>query len=492
MFIDRKTTRRTGVLTAAAAGVALLAWGQTAPAAAAPMPESFSGLVEQVSPAVVTITAEKHVEQAAEQLPFGGRGGQGSPFEEFFRRFGTPHGPQGGPAPRGGKAVGLGSGFIIDGDDGYVVTNNHVIDGAENIRIALSDGTSLDAELIGTDPKTDIALLQVESDEDLPEVRFGDSDALKVGDWVMAVGNPFGLGGTVTAGIVSARGRAIGNDPLDDFIQTDAAINKGNSGGPMFDTDGSVMGVNTAIYSPNGGSVGIGFAVPANVAKPVIEQLKENGSVSRGWLGVNIQPVTPEIAEAMGLDTESGALISNVSADTPAAGAGLKAGDVITGVDEQPVEELRDLPRMIAGHKPGETVTLSVLRNGDSESVTVELGKLPTQQQVAEAAPEQDIEGKGELGLALAPLTDEVRQRLGLAEDLEGAVVARVDPTGPAAEKGLRQGDVITRVNGDDVTSPKAVVDAVSQAKDGDRKSVLLLIQRDDTSLFVPVPLRNV
>ncbi|WP_404384591.1 DegQ family serine endoprotease [Caenispirillum salinarum] len=484
----RAKTRRAALLLAAA-GASLVAVGQTA--AAAPMPETFSPLVEKVSPAVVTITAEKAVRQATNEL--SERYGRGSPFEEFFRRFGHPEAPQ-GPRGPGGKSVGLGSGFIIDGDDGYVVTNNHVIDGADSVSIQLTDGTTLDAEVIGTDAKTDIALLKVESAEDLPFVSFGDSDGLKVGDWVMAVGNPFGLGGTVTAGIVSARGRAIGNDPLDDFIQTDAAINKGNSGGPMFSTDGAVMGVNTAIYSPNGGSVGIGFAVPANVAKPVIAQLKENGEVRRGWLGVSIQPVTPEIAEAMDLseDATQGALISQVTDDTPAMGAGMKAGDVITAVDGQPVAEMRDLPRMIAAYKPGDTVDLTVLRDGKEKSLSVELGRLPTQQVAsAEGDGQGSIEGKGELGLALAPVTPELAEQLGLDADAEGAVIAQVDPTGPAAERGLRQGDVIVKANGSTVANPQDVINAVSAAKKAEKDSVLLLVRRDGGEIFVPVKLRS-
>lgn len=480
-------SRRVALLLAAA-GTSMMVLGQSA--MAAPMPESFSALVDRVSPAVVTITAEKAVTQAADTLTE--RFGRGSPFEEFFRRFGHPENPR-APHGREGKAVGLGSGFIIDGDDGYVVTNTHVVSGADAVSIQLSDGTTLDAEIIGTDPKTDIALLKVESDRDLPYVSFGDSDELKVGDWVMAVGNPFGLGGTVTAGIVSARGRAIGNDPLDDFIQTDASINKGNSGGPMFSTDGAVMGINTAIYSPNGGSVGIGFAVPSNVAKPVIAQLKENGAVRRGWLGVSIQPVTPDIADAMelGNDTTGGALVAQVSGGTPAMSAGLAAGDVITAVDGDPVKEMRDLPRMIAAREPGDTVDLTVIRDGAEKTVAVTLGTLPGSQMASADEAPGSIEGKGELGLALAPVTPDMRQRLGLPDATQGAIVAQVDPTGPAAGKGLRQGDLIVRANGAPVSSPKDVIDAVSAAKQADKSTILLLIRRDNTDLFVPVTLRS-
>ncbi|SOE00129.1 DegQ family serine endoprotease [Caenispirillum bisanense] len=483
-----RTTGRSVARFAAAAGVGLIAWTQVA--VAAPMPESLSGLVDEVSPAVVTITAEKTVTLAeagageGPGMPFP----PGSPLEKFFRQFGGPGMGPGVPEGRGGHAVGLGSGFLI-GADGYVVTNNHVIDGAEDVHIALTDGTTLDAEIVGTDPKTDLALLKVTSDKDLPYVEFGDSDTLKVGDWVMAVGNPFGLGGTVTAGIVSARGRAIGNSPLDDFIQTDASINKGNSGGPMFDMSGKVVGVNSAIYSPNGGSVGIGFAVPAAVAKPVIAQLKENGHVTRGWLGVQIQPVTPEIAEAMGIDATKGALVSSVGGDTPAGKAGVETGDVITAVNGEKIAQLRDLPRIIAAHKPGDEVTLGILRGGDTQTVAVDLGTMPDEPQVAAAEP--GIAGKGELGLALAPLDEALRNQLGLDGSVKGAVVANVDPTGPAAERGVRQGDVITRVGSTSVESPKDVIAAVGEAKKQDKKSVLLLVQRDSQTIFVPVPLRS-
>lgn len=480
---------------AAVAGAGLIAWTQVA--IAAPMPESLSSLVDEVSPAVVTITAEKAITPAAAESEGGVGPGPGpgmpfppgSPFEKFFRQFGGPGVEPGVPQGRGGHAVGLGSGFLI-GADGYVVTNNHVVEGAEDVHIALTDGTTLDADVIGTDPKTDLALLKVESDKALPYVEFGDSDTLRVGDWVMAVGNPFGLGGTVTAGIVSARGRALGNSPLDDFIQTDASINKGNSGGPMFDMSGKVVGVNSAIYSPNGGSVGIGFAVPAAVAKPVIAQLKENGHVTRGWLGVQIQPVTPEIAEALGIDGTKGALVAGVMDETPAGRSGVKSGDLITAVNGQPIEQLRDLPRIIAGHKPGDTVKLAIQRDGDGRTVAVELGTMPDEPQVASAAP-RGVEDKGGLGLALAPLDKQTRDQLGLDGSVEGALVMDVDPAGPAAERGVRQGDIITRVGSTKVASPKDVVDAVSAARKEDRKSVLLLVQREGQSIFVPVQLRT-
>ncbi len=475
------------VKAALTAGAGLIVWMQAA--AAAPMPDSLSGLVERVSPAVVTITAEKApaaVGQGSEAIP-GLPFPPGSPLEEFFRRFGLPDGMPGVPHGRGGPSVGLGSGFVIDGD-GHVVTNNHVIDGAENVSIALTDGTTLKARVIGADDKTDLALLKVDSDRPLPFVEFGDSDALKVGDWVMAVGNPFGLGGTVTAGIVSARGRALGNGPLDDFIQTDAAINKGNSGGPMFDLDGKVMGVNTAIYSPNGGSVGIGFAVPSNVAKPVIAQLKASGHVTRGWLGVNIQPVTPEIAEALGLPATKGVLVADVVADGPAAAAKLRSGDVITAVDGATVEQLRDLPRLIAAGTPGQPVRLTILRDGDSRAVSVTLGTMPGGEAVA-SAPAAATPGQDTLGLALAPLDDAARRQLGLEAGERGVVVTAVDPRGPAAERGLRRGDLITRVGATDVASPHEVSGAIAAAREEARKSVLFLVRRDGQTLFVPVPL---
>jgi serine protease Do len=451
------------------------------------LPGSFSSLVKQVSPAVVTITAEKTV-QADQQIeipdfPFNAP--PGSPFGELFRHFKNP---RSGSPESGGHMVALGSGFIIDAS-GYVVTNNHVIEGAQNISIALSDGQQLDAELVGADDKTDIALLKVKSDKPLPAVSFGDSDGLDVGDWVVAVGNPFGLGGTVTAGIVSARGRDIRSGPFDDFIQTDASINKGNSGGPMFAADGTVMGINTAIYSPNGGSVGIGFAIPANVARPVIDQLKANGTVERGWLGVTIQPVTKDMAEALGVDADSGALVAEVNDGSPADKAGLASGDVITMVNDQAIAQPRDLSRLIAAQKPGSSAEVVVLRDGDSKTLDVTLGRMPGSSQVASAGGSA-TEG-AHLGLALRDLDPKSRQQLGLDDTADGALVAAVDPQGPAAERGIQAGDVIRQVDRKAVHSAQDVVDRMKKIDHDKETSVLLLVTRDGHNLFVAVPVKD-
>jgi serine protease Do len=443
------------------------------------LPGSFSALVKQVSPAVVTITAEKTVavdNRLQQQInPF-----ENTPFGDLFRHFRD----QRGAPEQGGHMVALGSGFIID-SSGYVVTNNHVIEGAENISIALSTGEHLDAELIGADDKTDIALLKVKADHDLPAVSFGDSDKLEVGDWVVAVGNPFGLGGTVTAGIVSARGRNIQSGPFDDFIQTDASINKGNSGGPMFSATGEVMGINTAIYSPNGGSVGIGFAIPAAVAKPVIEQLKAHGNVERGWLGVTIQQITDDMASALKLPNTHGALVAEVGADSPAQTAGLLSGDVITAVNDQAVEQMHDLPRLIAAQKPGSSTRLTIIRDGASKTVKVTVGEMP-KSPTTEASAAAD---GGHLGLALGPLDAASRNQLGLDENVDGALVTAVDPQGPAAQA-IKPGDVIRQVNRVGVHSPQDVVEKIRALVKDKTPSVLLLVTRKGHDLFVAVPLK--
>ncbi|MEK9662025.1 MAG: DegQ family serine endoprotease [Alphaproteobacteria bacterium] len=452
-------------------------------AASAALPaEGFADLVEKVSPAVVNISTTQKVAAAP-----GGEGGdampfpKGSPFEDFFRNFGDRYNQS---APQQAPAQALGSGFIVDAD-GYVVTNNHVIEQASKVRVNLSDGRSFDARVIGTDPKTDLALLRIKADKDLPYVSFGDSDAVRVGHPVVAVGNPFGLGGTVTAGIVSARGRNINAGPYDDFLQTDAAINRGNSGGPMFNADGEVIGINTAIFSPTGGSVGIGFAIPSNLAGDVIAQIKEHGSVERGWLGVQIQPVTPEIAEALGLDEAHGALVAAVTPDSPAAEAGLERGDVIVGFDGREVGDMQDLPRMVAAVRAGTEVEVAIRRDGDTLERDVTIGKLAADKVAMAPARDSDETRSEKLGATLSALTDEARQALGLAEDVEGVVVTGVDPQGPAAEKGLRPGDVIEQVDGRKVGKPADVTAAVEDRKS--EKAVLLLVNREGNALFVGI-----
>ncbi|WP_029009809.1 DegQ family serine endoprotease [Azospirillum halopraeferens] len=476
--------------TVLAGGTALATAQPTAPAAiTAPLPPSFAPLVERVQPAVVTITARREATPAAERraapsLPFP----PGSPFEEFFRRFGAPFGEPDAPQPprgRGGSAVG--SGFVIDGE-GHVVTNNHVIDGATAIAVTLTDGTELPATVVGRDPKTDLALLKVTGDRTLPYLAFGDSDGTRVGDWVVAVGNPFGLGGSVTTGIVSARGRHINAGPYDDFIQTDAAINRGNSGGPMFNLAGEVIGINTAIYSPNGGSVGIGFAIPSNLARTVIAQLKESGRVERGWLGVRIQEVTPELGQALGLGEARGALLADVTADSPAARAGLRQGDVVLRFDGKPVGEVRDLSRAVAEARPDSTAEVVVSRDGREQALSVRVGAMPGEERVA-AAPDGSGDAATDTvkGLRLAALDRNARAGLGLDDGVTGVVVAGLEDG--AGETTLRPGDVIVRVGDRSVATPADVASTVAEAEKAGRKAVLLLINRRGTESFVALRL---
>jgi len=367
----------TGGLLGAAALAGLLFAAE--PASAALAPDSFADLAAKVTPAVVNIAATETVSNSQEQMsqmPFDFP--EGSPFEQFFKQFRDQQHNNGRQ-----RAQALGSGFIVD-PAGYVVTNNHVIDNADKIQVTLADGREFPAKLVGTDEKTDLALLKIESDKPLPAVSFGDSDKARVGDWVLAVGNPFGLGGSVTTGIISARGRDIHNGPFDDFLQIDASINQGNSGGPTFDMDGSVIGVNSAIATPNGGSVGIGFAIPANLAKPVIAELREHGRVERGWLGVRIQEVTPDLAQAMGLNESAGALVADVDPDGPANGK-LKAGDVILAFNGEPIEKLRDLPRLVAAAPATQTANLDVWRDNKRQTVAVEIGRMKNDAEVASA-----------------------------------------------------------------------------------------------------------
>jgi serine protease Do len=450
-------------------------------------PQSFSGLAKKLLPTVVNISTTQTVEgregPQIPQLP------PGSPFEDFFKDFFDRNGPQ----QRSRRATSLGSGFIID-NKGHIVTNNHVIQDADEIHVILHDDTRLKATLVGRDPKTDLAVLKVEDADgvDLPQTEFGDSDKMEVGDWVIAIGNPFGLGGTVTAGIISARGRDINSGPYDDYLQTDASINRGTSGGPTFNMDGEVIGVNTAIFSPTGGSVGIGFAIPSSVAKPVIRQLIKNGEVRRGWLGVHIQSVTDEIAESLGLDEAAGAMIASVVPDGPAAAADFKPGDVILEFGGVEVPEMRRLPKIVADIEPGETVDAIVWRDGKRVTVSVEVGHLkeePTQVASAPAkeksgAREQEIE---QLGLNVAGISDAMREKYKLSEDVKGVVVTGVDADGPAAEKGLQPGDRIIQVSQEDVTEPADVKRKVEQAKSQGRKSVLLRVQSERGLRFVAI-----
>ncbi len=466
---------------AAAIALALFA---ASPAFAAPAPESFAPLAEKVTPAVVNISSVHQGKDGPQpQLPF--EVPKGSPFEEFFRQFG-------GPGQRPHQVMGLGSGFIID-PEGYVVTNNHVIDEASGIKVTLSDGKQYDAKLLGADPQTDLALLKIDATDKLPAIEWGDSDALKVGDWVIAVGNPFGLGGSVTVGIVSARSRDIQAGPFDDFLQVDASINQGNSGGPTFDLEGRVIGINTAIASPNGGSVGIGFAIPSNLARPIIEQLRETGQVERGWLGVQVQAVTPELASALGLDAPKGALVSDVIPDSPAERAGLKQGDVILGFGSREVEEMRELPRIVAETPAEKQVELRIWREGREVSERVTIAR--QDQRARQLALGEDSDAatgaaflSQTLGATLAPLTDELRQRYRIDEEANGVVVTGIEPGGIAAEQALREGDVIVSVNQEQVGSPEEVEKlAKAAAKDEKKSALLLLVHRGGNQLFVGV-----
>ncbi|WP_026870505.1 DegQ family serine endoprotease [Inquilinus limosus] len=462
-------------------------------------PGSFAGLVRQVIPAVVNVSTTEHpsAAQMADEDEGGGRMRQfppGSPFDEFFKRFFDEQQP-GRRGPRGGGGGGdsdqvihgAGSGFIID-PAGYIVTNNHVVKDADNITVTLNDGTVIPAKVVGTDEKTDLALLKVDTDKKLTAVEWGDSDAAQVGDWVIAVGNPFGLGGSVTAGIVSARGRDLHSGPFDDFLQIDAPINRGNSGGPSFDISGKVIGINSAIYSPSGGSVGIGFAIPSNLAKTVIAQIREHGSVQRGWLGVQIQQVTPEMADALGLDKARGALVADVQDDSPALKAGLHQGDVITSYDGKPVNQLSDLPRLVADTAAGKTVPVEVMRNGKTETISVDIAKLPDSQQVA-SAEESGPAVDDQLGLSLSALTPKVRREYSVPDDVEGVLVTGIREDGPARETGVGPGDVIVRVGSEAVKTPSEVAKQVKAAKEADRNAVMLLINRQGDQRFVALKL---
>jgi len=463
-------------------------------------PDSFADLAERLLPAVVNISTTQVVKQRQSQkrqapMP---QFPPGSPFEDFFKDFfeRQERGEGGeGTHPRQRKATSLGSGFIVD-PDGIVITNNHVIAEADEITVILTDGTRLEAELIGKDPKTDIAVLKVKSDKKLPYVEFGSSRKARVGDWVMAIGNPFGLGGSVTAGIISARARNINAGPYDDFIQTDASINRGNSGGPLFNMDGKVIGINTAIFSPTGGSVGIGFSVPSDMAKAVVSQLREYGRTRRGWLGVRIQPVSDEIAESLGLDEAKGALVAGVLDNGPALAAGIEPGDVILKFDGKIVPHVRQLPRIVAETVIGKDIEVEVWRKGRIEKLMVQVGELDEKEELVASAPSTDKDdvqtSKVEaLGMTLSSITDDLRKRYEVLEGVAGVVVTGVETDSAAAEKGIRPGDIIVEVGQEEVSSPTEVVNKVSAVQASKRKSVLILIQRAEDLRFVALRLKE-
>jgi serine protease Do len=468
-----------------------------APAAAvtgSALPVSFADMIEKVSPAVVNIRVTAGVSATPARMePREFHGPKDMPefFRRFFgdefgkrfggefgKRFGGDHGRRSGQH----RMRGMGSGFIID-KGGYIVTNDHVVRGAEKILVTLKDEEQYEATLIGRDRKTDLALIKIEADRDLPFVPFGNSDAARVGDWVVAVGNPFGLDHTVTAGIISARGRAIGNGPYDDFLQIDAPINKGNSGGPAFNLRGEVIGVNTAIFSPTGGSIGIGFAIPSSLAQEVIADLKENGTVERGWLGVNIQGVNKDMAASLNLDKARGAIVSRVVPDSPAADAGLEQGDVILAVDGRPVRTVRDLPRLIAGIEGGTSAKLTVWRGGKEKTVRVRIGRMPESMRLS--GGEAEVQG-----MRLSGLDPAVRRTYGIGDDIAGVAVIGVAADSWAAKKGLAAGDVIVSVGNARVSSPADVAAEIGRARKTRQKAVLLLVNREAQERFVALPLK--
>jgi serine protease Do len=455
-------------------------------------PVGFADIVAKVKPAVISVRIKVSAEPALlqdnrddeqRQIPVQ----PGSPLDKFFQQFGDQFGRQSGShAPqRHDTITGEGSGFFISAD-GYAVTNNHVVNRAKSVQITTDDGTVYTAKVVGTDPKTDLALIKVDGNKDFPFVKFAER-APQVGDWVVAVGNPFGLGGTVTAGIVSARGRDIGAGPYDDYVQIDAPINKGNSGGPAFDVDGKVIGVNTAIFSPSGGSVGIGFDIPADTAKLVVAQLKENGHVTRGWLGVQIQPVTADIADSLGLKKAAGAMVDEPQSGSPAAKAGIQSGDVITAVNGAPVKDARELARAIGTMAPDTPVKLDIVRNSEPRTITVTLAQMPNEQRATADNSDgaKPTSGVPHLGLQLAPASE-----VSGAGD-KGVVITAVEPDGPAAEQGLETGNVILEVSGKPVANAGDVRKALSEAKSQGKHQILIRAKMGDATRFVALPLGN-
>lgn len=466
-------------------------------ASAHAQPPSFEDLIEDLLPTVVnvssTVKLSDEIQSPVPQLP------PGSPFEDFFKDFFDQYGGSAPMLPENQSS--LGSGFVIDADKGLIVTNHHVIKNAEEIKVILHDDTSLSAELVGSDEKTDLALLRVKTDRKLAAAKWGNSDEAKIGSWVLAIGNPFGLGGTITAGIVSARQRDIGAGAYDDFIQTDASINRGNSGGPMFNTKGEVIGINTAIFSPSGGSVGIGFATPSNLARPVIEQLEKYGTTRRGWLGVRIQEVTAEIAEGLGLKESRGALVSSVTQDGPAAKAGVQTGDVILSFNGRDITAMRHLPRIVAETPVGTRTPLVIWRKGSQKTLQVTLGELEKAEEEGLMAQSQTADGPQAPGgrttkvealdLSVAVLDEKRRQFFNIDPSLKGVVITEVIRNGTAAQRGLMPGDVIIELDQKEVTTPDQVLQRLEQAQARGLKSVLLFVARDNDRRFVALKIKE-
>ncbi len=469
------------------------------PALAKGAPDSFADLAAKLLPSVVNISSTQVIE-SRDNGPVLPQFPPGSPFRDFFKDFLNKNAPKNKGKLHRRKATSLGSGFIIDdrsNGDAYVVTNNHVVHNADEVYVILHDNTRLKATIVGRDVKTDLAVLKVHTSRKLPAVAFGNSDVSRVGDWVLAIGNPFGLGGTVTAGIISARGRDINAGPYDDFIQTDASINRGNSGGPMFNIAGKVIGINTAIYSPSGGSVGIGFAIPSSTANPVIKQLIKYGRVKRGWLGVHIQTVTASIAETLGLKKATGALVADVTKNSPAAKAGIHSGDVILSFDGRRVGEMRQLPRIVADTNVGRTIDVEVWRDGKLRTLKVKIGKLKESEVVAKSKNgssgpnEQDTTiDVASLGMALSPVSDKTREQLSVPKNAQGVVIVDVDENGSAYAQGIRPGDMLVEVSQQKVDSPEKAKKLVENAKKAGKKSVLLLVQTPSGFRFVAVSLK--
>ncbi len=472
-------------------------------------PATFADIAHNLLPAVVNISSTMKTEtnETAEGLPEGMPDFQfppGSPFEDFFKEFMERHGQNGGDGNGGGEPAippsSLGSGFVIDADKGYIVTNNHVIKDAEEVRVTFQDDTTIPAKIVGKDEKLDIAVLKVETDKKLTAVPFGDSEKMRVGDWVLAIGNPFGLGGTVTAGIISAQQRNINAGPYDDFIQTDASINRGNSGGPMFDLQGNVIGINTAIFSPSGGSVGIGFAIPSNMAKSVVSQLIEYGKTRRGWIGVRIQSVTEEIAESLGLPKSEGALVASITPGGPAEKSKLEPGDIITEFDGKEVNAMRNLPRIVAETPIDKDVKVKLWRDGKEQTVTIKVAELEKAEEeglleeTAQAEKAPDV-AKGievaNVGMTLGSLTETARKQFNVPDDVTGVVVTKVDPSSEAAAKGMMAGDVVVEVGQQAMDNPKLAADAFEKAKKDGKTSVLLLVNREGDVRFVALRLKK-
>lgn len=484
-MLGHKITGFRNAALAATAGLALCVGLGVAPvsATAAEFAPSFAPLVDQVKGAVVNISTTELQQNASAETEVP----QGMPpgFEQFF-------GQHGGRQMHHGPVKALGSGFIVD-PSGYVVTNNHVVKNGTDIKVTLQDGTTLNAKVVGTDPVADLAVLKVDAGHPLPAVNFGDSAKSRVGDWVVSVGNPFGLGGTVTAGIVSASGRDVPSEDHSayvDYLQIDAPINQGNSGGPTFNSDGQVIGINTAIYSPNGGgSVGIGFAIPSNIAKPIVAELEKSGTVTRGWLGVEMQSITPDMEDALGLTSTNGVVVADVVEGGPAAKAGLKSGDVIVAFGNQPIKSGHELALAVANTPPGQSVDAKILRDSKPQTIAVKIEPLKRDKEGAEVG---DAGGeKSGLGLSLAPLDKNARQELGLSSSVTGAVVAGVKPDSPAEENGIREGDVVVRVDNTQIQNPGDAAEAVKKAAKSGKKAVAVLINRGGNNMLVAIPLAH-